>query len=176
MKNFIFFRTDRLGDFLIITNIIKALKEKYPKSKITVVASQLNYHFIKKFKIIDCNNFFISPGIVDMRVNIGEPGFEHKETIKSACKAAASGGVTSMVCMPNTFPAIDQPAIIQSIQRKAREVSLSKVFCTGCITRGAEGNEICELQLMREFGALGFTDGNKSVSNARVMKLSLIHI
>ena len=101
-----------------------------------------------------------------MRVNIGEPGFEHKETIKSACKAAASGGVTSMVCMPNTYPAIDQPAIIQSIQRKAREVSLSKVFCTGCITRGAEGNEICELQLMREFGALGFTDGNKSVSNA----------
>ena len=53
MKNFIFFRTDRLGDFLIITNIIKALKIQYPNSKITVVASQLNYHFIKKFKIID---------------------------------------------------------------------------------------------------------------------------
>ena len=53
MKNIIFFRTDRLGDFLIITNIIKALKDKYPKSKITVVASQMNYHFIKKFKIID---------------------------------------------------------------------------------------------------------------------------
>ena len=101
----------------------------------------------KKFKIIDCNNFFISPGIVDMRVNIGEPGFEHKETIKSACKAAASGGVTSMVCMPNTYPAIDQPAIIQSIQRKAREVSLSKVFCTGCITRGQRGMKFVNYNL-----------------------------
>ena len=147
-------------DILIEGKIIKALKKNISVDE-------------KKFKIIDCNNFFISPGIVDMRVNIGEPGFEHKETIKSACKAAASGGVTSIVCMPNTYPAIDQPAIIQSIQRKAREVSLSKVFCTGCITRGAEGNEICELQLMREFGALGFTDGNRSVSNARVMKRAL---
>ena len=147
-------------DVLIEGKIIKDLKKNISVDE-------------KKFKIIDCNNLFISPGIVDMRVNIGEPGFEHKETIKSACKAAASGGVTSMVCMPNTYPAIDQPAIIQSIQRKAREVSLSKVFCTGCITRGAEGNEICELQLMREFGALGFTDGNKSVSNARVMKRAL---
>ena len=147
-------------DVLNEGKIIKALKKNISVDE-------------KKFKIIDCNNLFISPGIVDMRVNIGEPGFEHKETIKSACKAAASGGVTSMVCMPNTYPAIDQPAIIQSIQRKAREVSLSKVFCTGCITRGAEGNEICELQLMRELGALGFTDGNKSVSNARVMKRAL---
>ena len=147
-------------DVLIEGKIIKALKKNISVDE-------------KKFKVIDCNNLFISPGIVDMRVNIGEPGFEHKETIKSACKAAASGGITSLVCMPNTNPAIDQPAIIQSIQRKAREVSLSKVFCTGCITRGAEGNEICELQLMRESGALGFTDGNKSVSNARVMKRAL---
>ena len=127
----------------------------------------------KEFKVINCENLFISPGIVDMRVNIGEPGYEHKETVKSACMAAASGGVTSMVCMPNTSPAIDQPAIIRSIQRKAREVALSKVFCTGCVTRGAEGREICELQLMNESGALAFTDGNKSVANARVMKRAL---
>ena len=119
----------------------------------------------KEFKVINCENLFISPGIVDMRVNIGEPGYEHKETVKSACMAKfpASGGVIPMVCMPNTSPAIDQPAIIRSIQRKAREVALSKVFCTGCVTRGAEGREICELQLMNESGALAFTDGNKSV-------------
>ncbi len=127
----------------------------------------------KEFEIINCDKLFISPGIVDMRVNIGEPGYEHKETVKSACMAAASGGITSMVCMPNTSPAIDQPAIIQSIQRKAREVALSKVFCTGCITRSAMGKEICELQLMNESGALGFTDGNKSIANARVMKRAL---
>ncbi len=147
-------------DVLIKNKIIKAIE-----TKITVNEED--------FEIINCENLFISPGVVDMRVNIGEPGYEHKETIKSACKSAASGGITSMICMPNTKPVIDQPAIIQSIQRKAREVALSKVFCTGCITRGAYGKEICELQLMNESGALGFTDGNKSVANARVMKRAL---
>ena len=63
-----------------------------------------------------------------MRVSITEPGHEHKETIKSASKSAASGGITSIICMPNTSPPIDQPAIIHSIQRRAREVALSKVF------------------------------------------------
>ena len=130
----------------------------------------------KEIEVIDCENLYISPGFVDMRVNLGEPGLEHKETIKSACMASASGGITSMICMPNTTPTIDQPAIIQSIQRKAREVSLSKVFCTGCITRGSEGKEISELQLMHESGAVGFTDGNKSVSNARVMKRALNYV
>ena len=71
---------------------------------------------------------YVAPGLVDMRVNITEPGLEHKETIESASKAAASGGITSIICMPNTTPPIDQPAIIHSIQRKAREVALSKIF------------------------------------------------
>jgi len=125
---------------------------------------------------IDCNGLHICPGIVDMRVNLGEPGLEHKETIKSACKAAASGGITSMICMPNTLPVIDQPAIIQSIQRKAREVALTKVFCTGSLTRGTHGDEISELQLMYESGAVGFTDGNKSIANARVMRRALNYV
>ena len=130
----------------------------------------------KDVNVINCEKFYICPGLVDMRVNLGEPGFEHKETIKSACMAAASGGVTSLISMPNTMPAIDQPAIIQSIQRKAREVALSKVFCTGCVTRGAEGKEISELQLMNESGAVAFTDGKRSVSNARVMRRALSYI
>ncbi len=125
---------------------------------------------------LDCSGLYVGPGIVDMRVNLGEPGFEHKETIKSACEAAASGGITTMICMPNTSPVIDQPAIIQSIQRKAREVALSKIYCTGSVTRGTKGNEISELQLMHESGAVGFTDGNKSVANARVMKRALNYV
>ncbi len=131
---------------------------------------------LKDVEVINCENLYVCPGLVDMRVNLGEPGFEHKETIKSACMAAACGGVTSLISMPNTMPTIDQPAIIQSIQRKAREVALSKVFCTGCVTRGAEGKEISELQLMNESGAVGFTDGNRSVSNARVMRRALSYI
>ena len=98
---------------------------------------------------------------------------KHKETIESASKAAASGGITSIICMPNTMPPIDQPAIIHSIQRKAREVALSKIFCTGCITRNFEGKEICELHLMKDSGAVGFTDGYKTISNTRVMRRAL---
>ena len=127
----------------------------------------------KDVEVIDCSGLMIAPGLVDMRVNIGEPGSEHKETVKSVSMSAASGGITSLICMPNTSPPIDQPAIIQSIQRKAREVALSKFYCTGCITRGAIGKEICELQLMKESGALGFTDGYKSIANVRVMKRAL---
>ena len=127
----------------------------------------------KDTEIIDCNNLYISPGFVDMRVNISEPGHEHKETIESASMSAASGGITSIICMPNTIPPIDQPAIIHSIQRKAREVALSKIFCTGCITRNFEGDEICELHLMKDSGAVGFTDGMKSIENTRVMRRAL---
>ena len=79
-----------------------------------------------KTKIIDCKGLYVSPGLVDMRVHITEPGLEHKETIKSASKAAASSGITSLICMPNTTPPIDQPAIIHSIQRKAREIGSVK--------------------------------------------------
>ena len=73
-------------------------------------------------KVIDCRDLYVSPGLIDMRVSITEPGHEHKETIKSASKSAASGGITSIICMPNTSPPIDQPAIIHSIQRRAREL------------------------------------------------------
>lgn len=123
--------------------------------------------------VIECEGLHVAAGLVDMRVNITEPGLEHKETIESASKAAASGGITSIICMPNTMPPIDQPAIIHSIQRKAREVALSKIFCTGCITRNFEGKEICELHLMKDSGAVGFTDGYKTISNTRVMRRAL---
>ena len=145
----------------------------YTKQELINIADVLRQH--KDVNVINCEKLYICPGLVDMRVNLGEPGFEHKETIKSACMAAASGGVTSLISMPNTMPAIDQPAIIQSIQRKAREVALSKIFCTGCITRNFEGKEICELHLMKESGAVGFTDGLKTISNARVMRRALTY-
>ena len=146
------------------------------KDKIIAEINQAINYEIDECITIDCEGLYVSPGIVDMRVNLGEPGFEHKETIKSACQAAASGGITTMICMPNTSPVIDHPAIIQSIQRKAREVALSKVYCTGSVTRGTKGIEISELQLMQESGAVGFTDGNKSVANARVMKRALNYV
>ena len=161
-------------------SVIDVLNKKILKNDLFIknqiiekIGKDLSSKIDKDTEIIECKNLFISPGFIDMRVNISEPGNEHKETIKTASMSAASGGITSIICMPNTAPPIDQPAIIQSIQRKAREVALSKIFCTGCITRNFEGNEICELHLMKESGAVGFTDGIKSIQNTRVMRRAL---
>ena len=153
----------------------KIIKEDlYIKNKVVEkIGKNLSKIVDEDTEIIDCKNLYISPGLIDMRVNISEPGHEHKETIKSASMSAASGGITSLVCMPNTIPPIDQPAIIHSIQRKAREVALSKIFCTGCITRNFKGEENCELHLMKQSGAVGFTDGIKSIENTRVMRRAL---
>lgn len=128
------------------------------------------------YEIIDCKNSYLAPGLVDIRVQIREPGLEHQETIKSVSKSACSGGISSLVCLPNTKPIIDQPALIHSIQRKAREVALSKIFCTGAITRNLDGKEIAELQLMAESGAVGFTDAIRSVSDTRVMRRALTYV
>ena len=119
-----------LRNGFIIDNVKnKILKNDiYIKDKVIEdIDKNLTNKIDPKTIIIECEGMYVAAGLVDMRVNITEPGLEHKETIESASKAAASGGVTSIICMPNTTPPIDQPAIIHSIQRKAREVALSKI-------------------------------------------------
>ena len=123
--------------------------------------------------IVDCNGHCLAPGLFDMRVQVREPGEEHMESIESAGHAAAAGGVTSMVCLPNTNPVIDDVSVVEFIARRAREAKLAKVFCYGSLTRGMNGTELTEMGLLAETGVLGFTDGEKALSNPLVLRRAL---
>lgn len=125
--------------------------------------------------IVDCRGQCLAPGLVDMRVQVREPGEEHKETIGTASRSAAAGGVTAMVCLPNTNPVIDDVAVVEFIARRAREVKLVKIFAYGSVTKGLKGDDLTEMGLLAAAGAVGFTDGVKAVANARVMRRALTY-
>ena len=124
-------------------------------------------------RTVDCAGACLAPGFVDMRVHIGEPGEEQKETMDSAGRAAAAGGVTSMVALPNTDPVIDDVAGVEYIARRAREEKRVKIYTYAAVTRGIEGRELTEFGLLGEYGAVAFTDGRTAIASARVMSRAL---
>ncbi len=124
-------------------------------------------------EIIDCKGLCLIPGLVDIRVQLREPGDEHKGTLESDGRSATAGGVTSMVCLPNTKPVIDDMSVLEFVARRARKLGLAKVYPYGAVTKGLEGEELAEIGLLSESGALAFTDGIKAVSDARIMRRAL---
>src|ERR1700681_255247 len=120
--------------------------------------------------VIDCRGKLIAPGLIDMRAFIGEPGAGHRETFASASQAAAAGGVTTIICQPDTSPVIDDPAIVDFILRRARDTAIVHVHPMAALTKGLDGKEMTEIGLLKAAGAGAFTDGNKSVSNAQIMR------
>lgn len=124
---------------------------------------------------VDCGGACLAPGLVDMRVQLREPGEEHKETMDTAGRAAAAGGVTAMVGLPNTDPVIDDVAGVEFIARRAREVKGVKVYTYAAVTRKLEGRELTEIGLLAENGAVAFTDGLKPVADAQVMRRALAY-
>lgn len=123
--------------------------------------------------VIDCEGKCLAPGLVDMRVQLREPGEEHKETIESASQAASAGGITAMVCLPNTKPVIDDGSGVEFIARRAREVKATKVFCYAAATKKLKGRELTEMGLLSDMGALGFTDGTRAIADAKVLRRAL---
>jgi dihydroorotase len=115
----------------------------------------------------------LAPGLVDLRAQLREPGEEHKETIASASAAAAAGGVTSMVALPNTDPVIDDVAGLEFVARRAREMRKVKVYAYAGVTKGLAGKDLTEMGLLAESGAVAFTDGLNAVADARVMRRAL---
>jgi dihydroorotase len=124
---------------------------------------------------IDCRGACLAPGLVDMRVQLREPGEEHKETLRTAGEAAVAGGVTSMVCLPNTDPVIDDVAAVEFVARRARKIGLAKVYPYAAATKGMQGEEMSEIGMLAEAGALAFTDGTRAIENAQVMRRALAY-
>ncbi|WP_336489072.1 dihydroorotase [Methylobacterium nigriterrae] len=124
---------------------------------------------------IDCAGHVLTTGLVDLRAFVGEPGAEHRETLASASAAAAAGGVTTLVCMPDTNPVIDGPAIVDFVLRRARDTASVNVLPAAAITKGLAGREMTEFGLLQEAGAVAFTDGLKAVTNAQVMRRALTY-
>ncbi|MBM3515787.1 MAG: dihydroorotase, partial [Alphaproteobacteria bacterium] len=119
-------------------------------------------------KVVDCQGYCLAPGLIDMRVQLREPGEEHKESLKSGGEAAVAGGVTTMVTLPNTNPVIDDEATVEYVARRARKHALAKVYVYGAATKGLAGKELAEMGLLAEAGALGFTDATRAVADAQV--------
>jgi len=118
---------------------------------------------------IDLNKQILIPGIVDMRVFVGEPGYEYKENFRTLSNAALSGGVTSVVSMPNTSPTIDNVSMVDFLKRRGRDKSKINIFPTATLTKNAEGKQMTEFGLLKRKGIIAFTDGVKTVQDPQVM-------
>ncbi len=120
-------------------------------------------------KYIDLKGKYIFPGLVDMRVFVGEPGYEYKENFRTLSNAALSGGVTSAVTMPNTNPIIDNVSMVDFLKRRGRDKSKINIYPTASLTKNLEGSNMTEFGLLQKKGIIGFTDGIKTIQNTRVM-------
>ncbi|KXO77558.1 dihydroorotase [Brucella anthropi] len=126
-------------------------------------------------QIIDLNGQAVLPGLVDARVFVGEPGAEHRETIASASRAAAAGGVTSIIMMPDTDPVIDDVALVEFVKRTARDTAVVNVHPAAAITKGLHGEEMTEIGLLRDAGAVAFTEGRQTIANTQLMRRALTY-
>src|ERR1700755_1890489 len=125
--------------------------------------------------IVSCAGKIVAPGLIDIRAFIGEPGYGHRETLASASQAAASGGITTVICQPDTQPVIDNSATVDFILRRARDTAIVNIHPMAALTKGLRGEEMTEIGLLKAAGAVAFSDGDKSVTNAQVMRRALTY-
>ena len=150
---------NEVGGLVIDENgLVEAIGKKVNKNNIP-----------SREKVIDLQEKYIFPGIIDMRVFVGEPGYEYKENFRTLSNAALSGGVTSVVTMPNTDPIIDNVSIVDFLKRRGRDKSKINIFPTASLTKGLEGSNMTEFGLLQKKGIIAFTDGLKTIQNTRLM-------
>jgi dihydroorotase len=124
-------------------------------------------------EILDSEGAILCPGLVDLRASLGEPGYEYRETIASAAEAAAAGGITTIAVLPDTKPAIDDPALVRLITSRGEETGSVTLLPYAAATRGCQGNELAEYGLLKAAGAIAFTDGTKAIASSRLMRRAL---
>ncbi len=122
----------------------------------------------KDVTIVDAKGLTVMAGLVDMHVHLRDPGSEEKETIESGARAALAGGITSMVCMPNTSPVLDSPSLIKYVMDRGKDTGCN-IYPVAAMTVGLEGKNMTEMGLLSEMGAVGFSDDGKAVADARLM-------
>lgn len=129
-----------------------------------------------KDKVYDAGGLIVAPGLIDMHVHLREPGREDEETVESGTMAAAAGGFTSINCMPNTEPVIDNASVVRMLRDRAEDNGSVNVFVTGAITKGLRGEEISDMGDMVKFGAVAFSDDGHCVMNAEVMRRAMEYV
>ena len=140
------------------------------EGKIEAIGKKVNKNNIpSREKFIDLKEKYIFPGLVDMRVFVGEPGYEYKENFRTLSNAALAGGVTSVVTMPNTSPIVDNVSIVDFIKRRGRDKSKINIYPTASLTKNLEGTNMTEFGLLQKKGIVGFTDGTQTIQNTRLM-------
>ena len=138
--------------------------------KVEAIGKKVNENNIpSREKYIDLKGKHIFPGLVDMRVFVGEPGYEYKENFRTLSNAALSGGVTSVVTMPNTNPIIDNVSMVDFLKRRGRDKSKINIFPTASLTKNLEGLNMTEFGLLQKKGIIAFTDGTRTIQNSRIM-------
>jgi dihydroorotase len=148
-------RRDEMADVAITNGVVAAIGKSLSAPDNT--------------RVIDVEGCVVMPGLVDPHVHLREPGQEHKETIATGTAAAVAGGFTTVVCMPNTSPALDTPENLAWVQQRAGQTALCRVFATAAVTRGRRGEELTEIHLLRDAGAVAFTDDGDCVPTAGMM-------
>ena len=143
--------------------------------KIAEVSAKLRRNAPKGAHVIDCKDNILCPGLIDMQVATGEPGSEHRETLKTASRAATNGGVTTLIVTPETDPVIDDAALVDFVERRARDTATVHIHTMAAATKGLEGREMTELGLLLQAGAVAFSNGQTSVANAQLMRQILTY-
>jgi len=124
-------------------------------------------------KVIDASGKYVLPGLIDLHCHLREPGFEHKETIETGSRSAAKGGFTSIVCMPNTNPVLDNAKVIEGVLKEAKRVGLVHVFPAGAVTKGQKGEDLSDIMELKDAGCVALSDDGKAVQNSQLMRHAL---